>query len=182
MRLVGLSALLALQFATACGGNGTAPIHAARTAGQRVDEAFGPLEVGADYASFRKVSSEPFLSSAHGGRWVEVYVNAIGADAYVRGTAVPDGTIVVKTSWQDDHGHASAVPGPIFVMRKDHDGSAPERGDWYYAIHWAKPTADQGGPIYWRGDSPKVEYCYLSCHTLYDRGLGGLTPSSLVPR
>lgn len=53
--------------------------------------------------------------------------------------------------------------------------------DWYYAIHRAEQPAAKGGPIYGRGKSRRVTYC-LSCHDDYDRSIGGLVPSSLLPR
>jgi Cytochrome P460 len=146
---------------------------------------FGPLEVGADYLTYRKVTDRPFQSLDHGNRWVDVYVNAIGAAAYLSGEPVPIGTIVVKTSWQDDHGKPSDVVGPLFIMEKRAPGYAPEHDDWYFAIHWANPPAADarklGGPIYWRGKSQRAAYCW-ECHDLYDRRLGGLTPSSQLPR
>ncbi len=144
---------------------------------------FGPLEVGADYASYVRVTDAPFLSAVHGNRWVHVYVNQIGAKPYVQGGEIPIGTKIVKVSWQDDHGKPSAVAGPIYVMEKRAAGYAPDHDDWYYAIHWAQPTGrfKAGGPIYWRGHSPRAAYCW-DCHDGYDRSLGGLTPSSLLPR
>jgi hypothetical protein len=151
----------------------------------RPDERFGPLDIGGDYLDYRRVTPEPFLSRVHGNRWVNVYVTETGADAYLDGGEIPPGTIVVKDSWIDDGGEAGPVAGPIFVMRREAPGTAPARGDWTYAIHWARPTPDQlprlGGPIYWRGASPRVDYCY-DCHENYDRGLGGLTPSSVLYR
>lgn len=146
---------------------------------------YGPLEVGADYASYRQVTTAPFLSLVHGNRWVHVFVNELGAEAYLGGSAMPVGSIVVKPSWQDQDGAASDVAGPTFIMEKRAPGYAPEHDDWYYALHWADPPpADAkrfGGPIYWRGSSPRVAYCY-ECHDSYDRSLGGLVPSSLMPR
>ncbi len=149
------------------------------------EDSFGPLEVGADYLSYRKVTDKPFQSLDHGNRWVDVYVNAIGATEYLSGAPVPIGTIVVKTSWQDDHGAPSNVVGPLFIMEKRAPGYAPEHDDWYFAIHWANPPPSEakkfGGPIYWRGKSKRAAYCW-ECHDLYDRRLGGLTPSSQLPR
>lgn len=149
------------------------------------EDAFGPLEVGAGYLGYRKVTDKPFQSLDHGNRWVDVYVNELGAPAYLSGAPVPVGTIVVKTSWQDDHGQPSSVEGPLFVMEKRAAGYAPARDDWYYAVRWADPPAAEakkfGGPFYWRGKSRRVAYCW-ECHDLYDRRLGGLTPSSQLPR
>lgn len=157
----------------------------ATKAGDDPDSRFGPLEVGADYHTFRKVTPAPFLSLDHGNRWVDVWVNEAGADAYLSGAEMPVGTIVVKDSVDDDGGEPGTVRGPIYVMEKRAPGYAPEHGDWYMAIHWAEPTpqmrARLGGPIYWRDRSPRVGYCY-DCHDGYDRGLGGLTPSSTLPR
>jgi hypothetical protein len=149
------------------------------------ESAFAPLDVGADYLSYRRVTSEPFLSRVHGNRWVHVWVSAQGADAYIDGGEIPVGTVVVKESWIDDGGHPGATRGPIYVMRKEPPGYAPDHEDWYFAIHWAAPTPDETGktpaPLYWRGGSPKVAYCY-DCHDSYDRDLGGLVPSSVLYR
>jgi hypothetical protein len=149
------------------------------------EDRYGPLEVGADYLRYRKLTDRPFESLAHGSRWVDVYVNERGAAEYLSGAPIPVGTIVVKTSWQADHGAPSAVPGPVFVMEKRAAGYWPERDDWYFAIHWADPPAAEraklGGPIYWRGKSPRAAYCW-ECHDLYDRRLGGLVSSAQLPR
>lgn len=155
----------------------------ARTAGGGAESEFGPLEVGADFPQFRRVTPAPFLSLVHGNRWVHVYVTPSAADAYVGTGEIPVGTTIVKASWIDAGGRASSTPGPIYVMQKRAAGYAPEHGDWYYAIHWAKPTGKFAsmGPFYWRGASPRVEFCY-DCHDAYDRSLGGLVPSSLLPR
>lgn len=149
------------------------------------ESTFGPLEVGADYRRYQKVTDKPFQSLDHGNRWVDVYVNAVGVRPYLSGAPMPIGSIVVKTSWQDAGGAPSAIEGPIFIMEKRAPGYAPEHDDWYFAIHWASPPpaerAKFGGPVYWRGKSPRAAYCW-ECHDLYDRRLGGLTPSSQLPR
>jgi hypothetical protein len=148
------------------------------------EDAYAPLDVGGDYLGYRKLTDRPFQSRDHGNRWVEVYVNAIGATEYLSGAPIPVGTIVVKTSWQDDHGEPG-VAGPIFVMEKRAPGYWPERDDWYFAIHWADPPAEDaakfGGAFYWRGKSPRAAYCW-ECHDLYDRHLGGLVSSTQLPR
>jgi hypothetical protein len=144
------------------------------------ESTFGPLEVGADYARYSKVSKEPFPSKTHGGRFVEVYVNDKGYDAYTKDQDYPVGTVIVKTSWENEGGKPSTTAGPIFVMRKEAAGYSPDHDDWYYAIHWEKPTQAQlgflKGPIYWRGKSPKVEYCW-KCHDNYDKSIGGVPPA-----
>lgn len=141
---------------------------------QTDESTFGPLEVGADWQTYRKVSKHPFPSKTHGGRMVEVYVDELGYAAYTGEADFPVGATIVKTSAEK-----GGKPGPIFVMRKEAAGYNPDHGDWYYAIHWAEPTEKQrkllGGPIYWRGESPKVEYCW-KCHDNYDREIGGILP------
>jgi hypothetical protein len=139
---------------------------------------FGPLEIGADYQTYEKMNTKPVPSKTHGGRFVDTYVNAVGAAAYKADDGeIPVGTVIVKTSWEGKDGAPSDVAGPIFVMKKMDKGYAPDAEDWYYAIHWANPTAEQRkflkGPIYWRGHSPKVGYC-TKCHSNYDRSLGGV--------
>lgn len=186
--------LLALAAIAAHAGCASAPAASDRDAGMRAraarapataEDVYGPLEVGADYPSYRKLTDRPFPSLDHGSRWVDVYVNAIGADAYLSGAPIPVGTIVVKTSWQDDGGRPSAIAGPVFVMEKRAPGYSPEHDDWYFAIHWANPPAADarklGGPIYWRGKSRRAAYCW-ECHDLYDRHLGGLVSSTQLPR
>lgn len=164
-----------------CGG--AAPPRSAGSGGgddRSRGEDFGPLEVGADWASYMKMNTAPVRSAPHGRRLVDTYVNTAGAAAYLDDTAeIPVGTIVVKTSWEAD-----GAPGPIFVMEKRAPGFDRERGDWYFAIHWADPPAAwrqrQGGPIYWRTPSPRVDYCF-DCHDAYDRGLGGVPAEQRIP-
>ena len=169
-----------LSMVLGCGGS----TPATKPASTDPESVFGPLEVGADYASYTKLTDKPFLSLDHGNRWVDVYVNAIGLAAYDSSGPIPVGTIVVKTSMNDDHGAPGTVPGPIYVMEKRAAGYAPDEDDWWYAIHWANPGDDAakfGGPVYWRGKSKRVDYC-AACHTDYDRSLGGLIPSSVLKR
>ena len=179
-----------LTFASACGG---AP--APRTAAQQADmddmmgsagsmgsdpaSLFGPLEIGADWATYAKVNTSPVRSPTHGGRLVDTYVNAVGAAAYLDENAeLPAGTVVVKTSREAD-----GSDGPLFVMTRLAAGTDPERGDWAYAIHWAEPPARWrtrlGGPIYWRTPSPRAAYC-VECHENYDRYLGGVPADQRV--
>ena len=148
------------------------------------DDVFGPLAASADYHQLQRLTPSPFLSSVHGDRWVDVYANSVGANAYLAGAPIPAGTVVVKVAVSGRE--ASRRPqGPVFVMSKLAAGAATDRGDWSFAVYWAAPPPAiarmLGGSVYWRGASPRVAYC-TDCHASYDRGLGGLTPSSLLPR
>ncbi len=174
-------ALLATGALAACGGGPKPPAMSAqdRMMAQSKDmppddaAAFGPLAVGADWATYVKINTTPVRSETHGNRLVDTYVNRVGAAAYLDDqAAIPVGTVLVKTSF-DDRGEA----GPLFVMEKQAAGSAPERDDWSYAIHWADPPAPWraklGGPIYWRSPSPRAGYC-VECHENFERGLGNV--------
>jgi len=131
--------------------------------------------VGAGYLSYRKVTDQPYRSRVHGDRMVDVYVSPGGEQAYLGDGEIPVGTVVVK----------AATDGAIFVMEKRASGFAPDHLDWYYALHWLSPPPEQkarfGDAVDWRSPSPRVSYCW-ECHDDYDRGLGGLTPSSILPR
>jgi Cytochrome P460 len=139
---------------------------------------FAPLEVGALYLTYPKLTDKPFLSLDHGNRWVEVYVNDIGVAAYDSAGPIPVGTIIVKASWLDDGGKPGAR-GPLYIMQKRAAGYDPEHRDWWYAMHWETPSS--GPPRYWRGRSPRIAFC-AGCHDSYDRSLGGLIPSSVLKR
>lgn len=144
--------------------------------GMGADDAsvYGPLDVGADWRTYTKLNAASFPSETHGGRMVDVYVNAVGLDAYKTGGPMPVGSVLVKTSHQTD-----GSEGPVFVMEKRAGGFNPDHGDWYFAIHWGDPPGawkkQLGGPIHWRTPSPKAAYC-SDCHDVYDDhdSLGGV--------
>ena len=54
----------------ACGG---APAVEPAPATPADESKFGPLDVGADYASFKKVTDAPFRSLDHGNRFVDFW-------------------------------------------------------------------------------------------------------------
>jgi hypothetical protein len=165
--------------AIGCGGSPAKPADTAnQTKASTADDTYGPLEYGADYASWQKMNTESFPSKTHGGRFVDVYVNDVGADAYRSDDAAfPEGTIIVKTSWESKDGQPTDVAGPIFVMKKLAAGADPSTNDWWYALHWETvPESWQskmGGAtqVYWHSPSKKVGYCH-GCHENYDREVG----------
>lgn len=137
------------------------------------DDKFGPLEHGADWKSYVKVSKQPFFSKPHGKRFVEIYVNKLGHEAYISDKPFPVGTVIVKPSWESENGKPSAKLGPVFVMMKKEKGFSKEHNDWWYAIHWENPPPpfNKDGGLYWRTPSKKVNYCW-ECHENYDRDVG----------
>ena len=139
------------------------------------------LDVGADYLTYRKLTPEPFLSAVHGNRLVNVYASPDAAAAYLSGGEIPVNGVIVKDSFDNQAGKPGA-PGPVFVMQKRAPGYAPEHGDWYYGMYWASPTGKLAGkPLAVQGKDAGVTYC-IECHDSYDRGLGGLVPSSQLMR
>jgi hypothetical protein len=139
------------------------------------------LDVGGEYQTYRKLTPEPFLSTVHGDRWVNVYVSANAAEAYLNGGEIPVNGVIVKDSFENVGGKPGA-PGPFFVMQKRAPGYAPEHGDWYYGFYWPSPTGKFAGkPMAAQGKAPGVTYC-IECHDSYDRGLGGLVPTSQLMR
>lgn len=143
------------------------------------DPDYAELEHGADYKSYTKLNKEPFMSPTHGKRFVDVYVNDVGLEAFKTEAELPVGTVVVKTSWETKDGKATDVAGPIFVMKKT---DSPDNEGWWYALHWAEvPTKWQGAmkatQVYWRSPSKKVGYC-VDCHDVYDNQIGGVPEES----
>jgi len=137
--------------------------------------AYGPLEVGAGFERWTKVTKFPHPSPTHGKRWAEIYVNDVGLAAYTSEADFPVGTVLVKQTFESDGDKPSTVKGPVFIMEKKPAGTNADREDWYFAIHWAEPTQKFtkrfGGPFYWRSPSNKVDYCW-KCHQNYDREVG----------
>ena len=139
-------------------------------------EKFGPLQIGADWTTYTKVNKSPVSCPDHGDRLCDFYVNKAGLAAYKSPKAkIPAGTIIVLRSWDKKPDGSRGDPGPLFVMEKRGPQDNIDRGNWYWAIHWAKPAgkwAKRLPPIYWQSPSKKVAYCW-HCHGAYDRGLVG---------
>ncbi len=127
-----------------------------------------------DWQSYTNVSPGPWVSNTHGKRFVEIYVNAVGLQAYKEDAPMPVGSIVVKPSWENQDG-AKGASGPLFVMEKMPEGYAPDSGDWFYAFQWpdapAKWKDGDGRDPDWRSPSAKIEYC-SGCHDNLKRNLG----------
>lgn len=139
---------------------------------------YAPLDVGADWASWPKLNKQPVLSKTHGHRFVDTYVNDVGREAYKDDDAdIPVGTVIVKTSFENQDGKPSEVAGPIFIMKRvaGENGGEPT---WWYGLHWEKvpekwQKAMGGSQAYWRTPSEKVGYCD-GCHDNFPRELGGI--------
>ncbi len=172
----GLYAALFLGIFVACGSGSGSSDKTTTVKSLAGDAEYGELEVGADWKTYTKVNTQQYIAETHGGRFVDVYVNSVGLEAYKNEDAeLPVGSIIVKTSKERDGDKASSVDGPIFVMEKRQKGYDAEHDDWWYGFHWAKvPKKWQsrlGKQAYWRSPSKKVNYCW-ECHENYNRNLG----------
>ena len=185
-----ITILATTLFLAACGGSQSADKGATPAADKPADKpaaapadpaaVYAALEVGADYKSYNKVSTGPFLSPTHGKRFVEIYVNDIGLEAYKTGEDSPVGTVIVKSSWEaegkGDARKATDVPGPLFVMKKMEAGFDDDHNNWWYGLHWEQVPAKWqkamgGAQAYWRWPSKKVNYC-SDCHDNYPGEVG----------
>ena len=88
------------------------------------------------YPSWPRVSTQPYESATHGGRFVHNYVNATGAAAYRRYEEIdrmPVGGLVAKPSFVATAQGKLGV-GPLFLMEKMPAGFLPANGDWRYTM------------------------------------------------
>lgn len=120
-----------------------------------------PAEYVGDYRSWTPASTFPAAPGFHGERFLLTYVNAVGAEEYLKfeeeGVTMPAGTVIAKESFAvNDAGRA--VPGPLFFMEKAAAGASPETDDWYYMM-----VAPDGTPQ----AVNVVEACH-ACHAGFD--------------
>ena len=78
-----------------------------------------------------KVNAARYRSAGHGGRWVDVYVEAEHVDAYVTGGVAPVGMRIIKAGYADEAGTNFQA---LTVMGKMAPGYDPDGGDWYYGV------------------------------------------------
>ena len=92
------------------------------------------------YASWTKVNAQPITGDTTGdlGRaheaaqgFREVYVNRIGEAGFSGSGEFPEGTIVVKESFNESDGQKGDLTA-ITVMVKREDGFDSENGNWEY--------------------------------------------------
>ena len=167
------SAVLWASAACSGGGHGSGTTPAANNGPDPEVCAWAPAGE-CQLADFTKMNKAPYFAKTHGKRFVDVWVNTTGLAAYKDESAtLPVGSVIVKTSYERKDGKPTDARGPIFVMIKKEAGFNEKGGDWWYAIHWAKPTGSfaADGPIDWKTPEKKVGYC-SGCHDGYDRQLG----------
>lgn len=121
----------------------------------------------ADYLSWYKVTPEPetgdptgFLGSVHDGRdaYRQIYVNSLGQGVN-QGAAnlpYPEGTILVKESFNNETALAARRNPDLTLMIKLAAGQSPETGDWEYVM-------GANGARRGTGDSGLGAFC-RDCH------------------
>lgn len=146
-----------------------------------------PLEAARDYRhSLVKMNSKPWNSRTHGHRWVNTYVSKEAADAYKNSNPLPEGSLVVKESFEDLNGKISDVPGPLYVMRKGKAADSPSTGGWQYALAWEKPAAHNPEnilmPVKWLPGDSHLSSC-VKCHNHFKTSdyVGGIPEGYDLP-
>lgn len=90
--------------------------------------------VAAAYRGWTAASTRPAVAGPHGERFLQTFVNDIGAAQYLKyaedGFTMPVGTVIAKESFRIKKGEA--VVGPLFIMTKLENGAAPDAQDWHY--------------------------------------------------
>lgn len=118
------------------------------------------------YQDWQRYSGAPYLSKAHGNRYLNNYASRVEVDLAQppAGTVVSAGTILAKDSFTVTEA-GKVLPGSLFIMEKLAAGRSPATADWrYVAIH---PDGSIEGDT--TGDSPQgVAYCH-QCHQTRSR-------------
>ena len=126
-----------------------------------------------------KMNTRPWNSRTHGHRWVNTYVSKEGMEAYQKSDVMPEGSRVVKESFEDADGKPSGQPGPLYIMVKGPTSSSPRTGGWQYALSWDNPVPGNPEkiqmPVQWLPGNPHLNSC-AKCHNHFKLGdyLGGI--------
>ncbi|MFQ5783780.1 MAG: hypothetical protein ACE5H8_03015 [Alphaproteobacteria bacterium] len=118
------------------------------------------------YDGWRRYNRVPYISAAHGQRYVNNYANARGHDygKYERAGRLPVGALIAKDSFsvtEDGEIH----PGPLFLMTKMDEGFNYVSGDWRYTM--IMPDGSIFGETKGMNEEG-VEYC-VGCHLAVEK-------------
>jgi|TARA_B100000315_G_scaffold137676_1_gene126754 hypothetical protein len=97
--------------------------------------AMSGVALTAKYRGWMRYSTHPYLSDAHGLRYVNNYTNEVGRDYgnYEEAGDMPPGTVAIKESFLLSADGRIGV-GPLFIMEKHAAGTFPGRRDWSYSM------------------------------------------------
>ena len=117
--------------------------------------------VAKNFLSYRRYSTQPYISATHGGRYVHNYANSTGRayGAFENAGELPKGTILAKPSFSVN-GKGQASLGPLFIMTKMSEGWNPDSGDWRYTM--IMPNGSVVGTTKGKG-AGNVKFC-IGCH------------------
>ena len=93
------------------------------------------IALSGKYQDWRRYSTVPYLSDAHGLRYVNNYANDAGRDygMYEEAGDMPPGAITIKESFVLSQDGRIGV-GPLFTIEKHAAGTFPDRRDWPYSM------------------------------------------------
>ena len=114
-----------------------------------------------EYRSWKRYNTAPYVSAAHGNRYLNNYVNETGKNYgnLKVGERLPAGTILAKDSFTVTV-ERQAFPAALFIMEKLGSGQSPKTADWRYLVIY--PDGSLAGDT--TGSNPEaVEYCH-ACH------------------
>lgn len=124
-------------------------------------EAKAPLRA-LDYADLEPVQSEYLKSTAHGDRWIRVWVSPSALEAYRAGGPLPAGALVVMSSVEDRWGRPGPDPGPLYALEMK--GGQPRLTFYWPRVPAARQAETAGEDhAYWRSPDPRLASC-LACH------------------
>ena len=168
--------------------NAAASSEAAQEKPQTGDPAHSPASVKSTeftslFRDYRKtltpMNSRPWNSRTHGHRWVNTFVSKDAVTAYQKSDPLPEGSQVVKESFEDAGGKPSGQAGPLYVMVKGPAAASPRTGGWRYALVWDKPVPNNPenilSPVQWLPGDPHLNSC-VKCHNHFKLAdyLGGI--------
>ena len=114
------------------------------------------------YSHWGKASTQPYVSSTHGNRFVHNYASKKAIDSYrkfEKGGKMVSGGVLAKDSFTvTPKGQVSA--GPLFLMEKMKPGFMTASNDWRYTL--IMPNGQTVGTTKGRG-SKNVQFC-ITCH------------------
>ncbi len=123
--------------------------------------ALAKVAVVKNYQKWKRYNSEPYLSAAHGQRYVNNYANKLAKNYghLEKGETYPVGAVFAKDTITVTS-QKKIFPGGMFIMEKLPKGKSPDTADWRYVM--LLPDGSMFGDT--TGDDPEsVEYCH-ACH------------------
>ncbi len=125
-----------------------------------------------DYQTWTNVAAVPYQSATHGERYVNNYINGVGAPRYTlfeEVGAMPAGSVLAKDSFVVNQKGTTAI-GPLFIMEKMPAGFDAGTHDWRYTM--VIPNGSVFGTTGGAG-SASVQFC-AECHAAVAEGADSL--------